>query len=351
MLMASHIAAMASGTTVGSAQPVLATGEVLNQSKYINALSALMRDNARLHNRNETLAQEFVTKNINLGPEEALRNHVIEFAADGIDRLLFQLQPYTLILATTEMGTSVWKIVPTNSLAGLSYTKSYNFDGVSQASQTTYEPGFSIRLLEFLANPVIATVLFLVGLYAIIIGFKTPGFGLEIAGALMFLLSLIGFGIIGINAAAILFFVLGIVLTLIEIKTHIGLFALAGVGLIVVGSFLAFPLPGWELLAASAVDSARQTLVSVALVMSGIFGFVVYKVAQARRMKVKAGPEQFIGMTGTAISPLTPRGEVRVEGQIWKAETVGDPVQKEELVEIVGREGLILRVKPKQAES
>jgi membrane-bound serine protease (ClpP class) len=190
-----------------------------------------------------------------------------------------------------------------------------------------------------------------VGLYAVIIGFKTPGFGLEIAGALMFLLSLIGFGIIGINAAAILFFVLGIVLTLIEIKTHIGLFALAGVGLIIVGSFLAFPLPGWELLAASAVDSARQTLVSVALVMSGIFGFVVYKVAQARRMKVKGGPEQFIGMTGTAISLLTPRGEVRVEGQIWKAETVGDPVQKGELVEIVGREGLILRVKPKLAES
>jgi len=141
------------------------------------------------------------------------------------------------------------------------------------------------------------------------------------------------------------------VLTLIEIKTHIGLFALAGVGLIIVGTFLAFPLPGWELLAASAVNSARQTLVSVALVMSGIFGLVVYKVAQARRMKVKAGPEQFIGMTGTANSLLTPRGEVRVEGQIWKAETVGGPVQKGQLVEIVGREGLILRVKPKQAES
>jgi len=351
IVMASHIATMASGTTIGSAQPVLATGEVLNQSKYINALSALMRDNARLHNRNQTLAEQFVTKNINLGPEEALRNHVIEFVADRIDSLFVQLQAYTLILATTEIGTSVWKIVPTNSLSGISYTKSYNFDGLSQASQITYEPGFSIRLLEFLANPVIATVLFLVGLYAIIIGFKTPGFGLEIAGALMFFLSLIGFGIIGINAAAILFFVLGIVLTLIEIKTHIGLFALAGVGLIIVGTFLAFPLPGWELLAASAVNSARQTLVSVALVMSGIFGLVVYKVAQARRMKVKAGPEQFIGMTGTANSLLTPRGEVRVEGQIWKAETVGGPVQKGQLVEIVGREGLILRVKPKQAES
>ena len=351
ILMASDIAAMASGTTIGSAQPVLATGEVLNQSKYINALSGLMRDNARLHNRNQTLAQEFVTKNINLGPEEALKNHVIEFVADQIESLLSQLESYTLILTTTNIGTSVWKIVPTSSLSVFSYTKSYSFDGISQASQATYQPGLNIRLLEFLSNPVISIVLFLVGLYAIIIGFKTPGFGLEIAGGLMFFLSLIGFGIIGINAAAILFFVLGIVLTLIEIKTHIGLFALAGIGLIIIGSFIALPLPGWELLAASAVDAARQTLVSVALVMSGIFGFVVYKVAQARRMKVKAGPEQFIGMSGTVVSPLTPRGEVRVEGQIWKAEAVGAIVQAGEVVQVVGREGLILRVKPKQIDS
>jgi membrane-bound serine protease (ClpP class) len=348
ILMASHIAAMASGTTIGSAQPVLATGEVLNESKYINALSALMRDNARLHNRNETLAEEFVTKNVNLGPEEALASHVIEFAADSLYSLFSQMEPYTLILTTTEVGTSVWKLVATNSLSGLVYSQSFNFAGVSQTTQITYESGLSIQLLEVLSNPIISIVLFLVGLYAIIIGFKTPGYGLEIAGSLMFLLSLIGFGIIGINTAAILFFVLGIILTLIEIKTHIGVFALGGIGLIILGSFLVFPLPGWELLSARAVDTARQTLVSVALVMSGIFGFVVYKVAQARRMKVKAGPEQLIGLLGIAVSPLNPRGEIRVEGQIWKAETIAHPVNEGETVEILGREGLILRVKPKQ---
>ena len=351
ILMASHIAAMASGTTIGSAQPVLATGEVLNESKYINALSALMRDNARLHNRNETLAEEFVTKNVNLGPEEALASHVIEFAADSLDSLLSQMEPYTLILTTTEMGTSVWKLVATNSLSGLVYSKSFNFAGVSQTTQITYESGLSIQLLQVLSNPIISIVLFLVGLYAIVIGFKTPGYGLEIAGSLMFLLSLIGFGIIGINTAAILFFVLGIILTLVEIKTHIGVFALGGIGLIILGSFLVFPLPGWELLSSRAVDTARQTLVSVALVMSGIFGFVVYKVAQARRMKVKAGPEQLIGLVGIAVSKLDPRGEVKVEGQIWKAETVSQPVSVGETVEVLGREGLILRVKPKQTQT
>ena len=352
ILMASHIAVMASGTTIGSAQPVLSTGQVLNESKYINALSGLMRDNARLHNRNETTAQRFVTENINLGPEEALKDHVIEFAADNMQSLLTQLEPYTVTLSTTPLGTSVWKLIPTQSLSGVTYSKSFSLSGISEATQYTYNPGISIQLLEILTNPVIASVLLLVGIYALIIGFKTPGYGLEITGALMLFLALLGFGIIGINLAAALLFILGIALTLIEIKTHIGIFALGGIGMIIVGSFLAFPLPGWELLSARAVESARQTLLSVALVMSGIFGFVVYKVAQARRMKIKAGPEQLLGKIGTVVSALAPRGEVKIEGQIWRAEAVeGAVVKQGEPVEVVGREGLILRVNPKQVRS
>jgi membrane-bound serine protease (ClpP class) len=64
-------------------------------------------------------------------------------------------------------------------------------------------------------------------------------------------------------------------------------------------------------------------------------------------MKVKAGPEQLIGKTGITISELGPRGEVKIEGQIWRAETLGDNVRQGQLVEVVSREGLILRVKPK----
>jgi membrane-bound serine protease (ClpP class) len=350
ILMAAHIAVMASGTTIGSAQPVLSTGQVVNESKIINAVTGLMRDNARLHNRNETTAQQFITENINLGPEEALRFHVIDFAADTLPSLLSQLEPYTLVLSTTEMGTSVWKLILTSSLSGVTYSKSYDFSGISQAAQYTYQPGISIAVLQFVSNPLIATVLLLVGGYAIIIGFKTPGYGVEIAGALMLSFSLLGFGIIGINLVAALLFILGIILTLIEIKTHVGVFAIAGIGIIILGSFLAFPLPGWELLAAKSVESARQTLISVALVMSGIFGFVVYKVAQARRIKVKVGPDQLMGKTGTALSALIPRGEVKVEGQIWRAETLSDSVSSGEQVEVVSREGLILRVKPKQAQ-
>ena len=350
ILMASDIAVMASGTTIGSAQPVSATGETINETKIINALTGLMRDNARLHDRNETVAQQFITENINLGPEEALRLHIINFAADNIGSLLLQLEPYTLVVTTTQMGTSVRKLVPTSSLSNLTYTQSYDFKGISQASVDNYAPGFGVQLLTFLSNPILAIILMIVGVYAIIIGFKSPGFGIEIAGVLMLLLALIGFGVIGINLAAILLFVAGIALTLLELKTQHGVFALGGIALIVLASFLEFPLPGWELLAAQSVETARETVISVALVMSAIFGIIVYKVAQARRMKVKVGPEQLMGRVGTVTHALTPRGEVRVEGQIWRAETIGAEAKEGEKVEIVNREGLILKVKPTQTK-
>jgi membrane-bound serine protease (ClpP class) len=350
ILMASDIAVMASGTTIGSAQPVSAAGEPINESKIINALTGLMRDNARLHDRNETAAQQFITQNINLGPEDALRLHIIEFAADTLDSLLSQLQPFSLVLTTKPIGTSVWKLVLNSAIANQAYTKRFDFSGISQASPYNYSPSFSVQLLTFLSDPIISIALFLVGAYAVIIGFKTPGFGVEVAGALMILLALIGFGVIGINLAAMFLFIAGVALTVLEIKTHHGVFALAGIALIILGSFFEFPLPGWELLAARSVETARETLISVALVMSGIFGIIVYKVAQARRMRVKVGPEQLMGKMGTVTLPLTPRGEVKVEGQIWRAESISGEAKQGEQVEVVSREGLILKVKPKQTQ-
>lgn len=84
LMIASHVAAMASETSIGSAQPILSTGELINDMKKVNALTALMVNHAVFHSRNRTAAREFVTSNMNLGPEEALRHDVIELVADDI---------------------------------------------------------------------------------------------------------------------------------------------------------------------------------------------------------------------------------------------------------------------------
>ncbi len=49
-----------------------------------------------------------------------------------------------------------------------------------------------------------------------------------------------------------------------------------------------------------------------------------------------------IGLEGKAIEPLMPNGLISVKGEYWKAKSVG------ENVEIVGLDGLTLRVKRKK---
>jgi len=348
ILMASHVAVMASGTTIGSAQPVLSTGETINASKYVNALVGLMKNHARLHGRNETLAELFVTRNVNLGPEEALRHRIIDFIADDIPQLLSQLERYTLLLTATEEGASVWRLIPTDEAQQYPSAVRFNFEGIARAEIIEYTPGLRIVFFNVLSNPLVAAILLIVGIYTLLIGLKTPGFGLELAGAIAIFLALMGFGIIGINAAVALLFVLGVILTLIELKTHIGAFAIAGITCIVIGAFLAFPLPGWELLAYKAIETMRITFTTIAVAISGFFAIVVYKAAQARRARVRAGSEALIGKSAVTSTRLSPEGIVKYEGQSWRAETTGEEVEVGEWVEIVERRGLTLIVRRKR---
>ena len=51
-----------------------------------------------------------------------------------------------------------------------------------------------------------------------------------------------------------------------------------------------------------------------------------------------------IGLQGRVVWPLTPVGAIYVKGENWKAESIGDYIEVDENVEVVGIEGLILRV-------
>jgi membrane-bound serine protease (ClpP class) len=92
ILMGSHIAVMAPYTIIGSAQPVSYSpfegSTPIENEKIINALSAFIAEEARMHNRNATAAELFVKKNLNLNAEEALKFKVIDFIASDINELL-----------------------------------------------------------------------------------------------------------------------------------------------------------------------------------------------------------------------------------------------------------------------
>ena len=86
----------------------------------------------------------------------------------------------------------------------------------------------------------------------------------------------------------------------------------------------------------------------VAALLLGILVFVTHKaIIPTFHKKRVTGAEGLIGQEGEVVEPLTPVGVIRVEGEYWKAKSVGEDIAVGEEVEILELHGLTLMVKLK----
>jgi len=63
----------------------------------------------------------------------------------------------------------------------------------------------------------------------------------------------------------------------------------------------------------------------------------------SRRRRVQMGPETLVGSTGQVVTPCTPQGQVRVQGELWRAHCAEGAAAGEE-VRVVALDGLTLLV-------
>lgn len=68
----------------------------------------------------------------------------------------------------------------------------------------------------------------------------------------------------------------------------------------------------------------------------------------ALRRKKTTGAEGMIGLEGKVVEPLAPQGLVVVKGERWRAISAGENIAAGDNVEVVGLDGLTLRVKIKK---
>lgn len=346
VLMASHIAAMAPGSIIGSCQPVeYFTSTPISYSKYINALTELMVSHARLHCRNETLAMKFVAENLNLEAAGACRGRVVEFMASNIEELLKQLENYDLVKFSRN-GEVFWKLVGKGvEVEGL--IQRLSFEEIGQARIMKYSGGIQYQVLSLLVNPFLCSLMLVIGVFSVLIGIKTPGYGAELAGSILILLSLIGYGVIGVNLAGIVLVVFGFSLIVAEIKTHIGILIPLGIICILIGGFLIFPSPSW-LIYVENIEALRRTFILISTVSAIFFSFIAYKAAETRKLKIKSGIEALIGEVGEVVSDLKPEGYVRLAGEVWRARIKKGEASKGSKVKVVGWRGIKLIVEKKE---
>ena len=85
----------------------------------------------------------------------------------------------------------------------------------------------------------------------------------------------------------------------------------------------------------------------VAIVVAGlvdILEVIVFRL-WTRRKKARVGVQMLVGRTAVALGAIAPRGQVRVDGEIWKARSES-PVARGEDVVVRAVDGLTLVVAP-----
>lgn len=323
MLMGADVAAMAPQTNLGSATPVSLTGQMDEemQRKVTNDAAAYIRALAAQHERNTEWVEQAVREAVSLTAEEALAQNVIEFVAADRDELLGQLEGYT----TKPKGVTL-------RTAG--------------APIEEVEMGWHEKLLHAVVNPNVAFLLMLIGFYGLIFELQSPGVGAGgVVGIIALLLALYAFQALPVSYVGLALVVVAVVLYAAEVWVESGgLLAAGGTVALILGGLLLFDSPE-SFLRVDWIVIAIAALVSLAF-----FAFVITAVTRAHRIPATTGMQGMVGARGVVRLPLQPAGQVLIHGELWKAESEEGPLPAGEAVQVVGVEGMVLRVRRMQRQ-
>lgn len=328
ILISTPLAAMADNTIIGSCQPIETTLEgtrFINDSKIINALVEWLQERASMYGRNETLARLFITENRNVNATVAKNSQIIEVTASNVDELLNAIDGRNV---TTASGTVTL------------HTR--------DAEQIRYSPSIQIQLLKLISNPILTSLLLMLGILALFVGISSPGYGAEVFGIVAILLSLIGSGFT-ISTLSIIFIIIGCVLLAVEIFAlpGFGAVGIGGIICLIIGSIFLipnYPTRKWLISGEYMADALTIMLIVIGL-FAVFFAFLLYKILQIRKKKPSLG--KFIGEHAVTIEQIGPDkpGFVRFKGEYWqaKADTM---IETNTKVVIIEKDETTLIVKP-----
>jgi membrane-bound serine protease (ClpP class) len=221
-----------------------------------------------------------------------------------------------------------------------------NAQKLETAKATVEEIPMTFResFLQTVLRPEVMFILMLVVIYGIIGELSSPGAILPgVAGAIALILVLCMSAILPLNFAGLALIGLAVVLFIVDIyaPTH---------GVLTFGGIIAFFLGALMLF--NRQDPAFQLslayIIPATLVTAAFFFFVVGAGVRAQFLPVRAGRETLLGKTIPAVARIDAgTGKVFVEGEYWNAVSEV-PIEPGHPVEIVGINGLTLKVKPKQ---
>ncbi len=255
ILYASHIAAMAPATNLGAATPVAigaaperrepatpadktakdgseegstpqrgtkatrapVTPATTMARKQTSDAAAYIRGLAQLRGRNAEWAEKAVRDAVSLSAEEAVGLNVVDLIAADVPQLLGQLDGKRLSVLGRELSLATAK-----------------------AELIDDQPGWRTRLLAVIADPSIAYVLLLLGIYGLLFEFYSPGMVAPgVVGGISLLLALFAFQLLPESYVGLALVALGIGLMISEhFVPGFGVLGIGGIVAFVIGSVM-----------------------------------------------------------------------------------------------------------------
>ena len=316
---------MEPGTTIGSATPIVSgipTGEENStMTKDINAFASYMGTLTESNGRNYTATELMVTNGVSYPDDQALAEEVI----NGV------------INSTTVQGALTYLGVPANTPVNT--------------------PGIRSSLISVLSNPNVSSLLFLLGVFAILFDIYHPTIILSVVGVAVIVSALFGLGAFGASPLAVILMIIGAAFIFLEVKTAHGISATVGVVIFIIGFLLIYQFPP----AAAAPSSSSTPLPTgtftgipditygliAALAVTIVVGSIYLRsIRDALRNRPKVNePTVLIGKEGRMESDLRAgeRGVAMVASEEWSVTSTRD-LQRGDTIRVKGVTGQTLAV-------
>lgn len=322
--MAGHIAAMAPGTSIGAAHPVMGDGSDIQGDMRLKAEQmtvAMVKSITERRGRNAEWAEMAVKESASLTETEALEKKVIDIVASDLEDLLKQLAGKTVEVQGEQVTL-----------------KDY-----SGAVRIRSEMSLSDEVINVLANPNIAALLWLGATTGISLELYNPGSILPgVVGVICLILALAVSQIIPISQGAIALLIVGGLLIGAEFYIGSGILGIGGLVAIVLGSLYLV-----DTSQAPDLQVSLSIILPFALVFGGVLIFAARAALQARKQHRVTGTDGLIGQHAKVVQAISGSGKVFVNGETWNASTPSGVIPKGEMVEVVEvLDGLVLEVKP-----
>ncbi len=307
--MATNKIIMAPGSEIGPSTPIVVGGTELEQNHTQAAMLNYLTSLAQNWDRNTTAVYYMVQGDVAFSANEAVAVHIADGTANSLSDALAQL-------------------------------------GLSGNPQITISESIYEQVLSVLSNATLDGILFLVGVIAVVLDIYHPTILLTVLGIIAMVAGLVGAEIVGASTLGIVMLVVAAALIVAELKLGHGFALIAGV---ILGAFGIYFLTFNLQYSPSPITGATEVELSLLVIFGIVAGmYIRWVIGPIRRRSKLTGAEAMMGKVGVALTDLKPKGEVRVQGEIWRAESLSGDIQKGDQVTVKALDGLVVKVEKVQ---